>query len=120
MTVPNEDLRRLVDLVIAARESLAQPPTEPHVSDWRAAGALYRLHTAGVGVLYNDPDGLRLRGRLTPELIALARSVKSDLLALVSPRTEPEACAWLIRRARAALDIELTDAQAVRLIRATR
>lgn len=58
-----------------------------------AAAVLRSLHAAGVEVLFEQPDQIRLRGPLTPEVVELARRAKADLLALVRPHTDPHPCA---------------------------
>lgn len=57
-----------------------------------AAAVLHRLHDAGVEVVFEAPDQIRLRGPLTDELIRLARAAKPELLALVRPRVQVHAC----------------------------
>ena len=57
-----------------------------------AAAVLHRLHDAGVEVVYDAPDGIRLRGPLTDELVAAARAVKPELLELARPRPAVHAC----------------------------
>jgi len=57
-----------------------------------AVTALRRLHDAGIEVLYEAPDRIRLRGRITDDLVALARAAKPELLASVRPRVRVYAC----------------------------
>ena len=57
-----------------------------------AAAVLHRLHAAGVEVLYQEPDSIRLRGPVTDDLVELARSAKPELLAAVRPRIQVYAC----------------------------
>lgn len=47
---------------------------------------------AGVEVIYDPPDRIRLRGVLTDEMIEAARAAKADLLELVRPRPRVHAC----------------------------
>jgi hypothetical protein len=57
-----------------------------------AAAVLRRLHDAGVEVLFEQPDNIRLRGPLTAELVELARAAKPDLLALTRPTVQAVPC----------------------------
>jgi hypothetical protein len=58
-----------------------------------AAGVLEWLLGAGVEVIYDPPDRIRLRGVLTDEMIEAARAAKDELLELVRPRPRVHACA---------------------------
>lgn len=57
-----------------------------------AATVLRRLHDAGVEVVYEEPDNIRLRGPLTADLVELARDAKADLLMLVRPAVQAAPC----------------------------
>ena len=57
-----------------------------------AAAVLRRLHDAGVEVVYEEPDNIRLRGPLTADLVELARDAKPELLALVRPSVQAVPC----------------------------
>jgi hypothetical protein len=56
------------------------------------AAVLRQLHDAGVEVVFEAPDQIRLRGPLTPELVELARDAKPELLALAQYRVMVVPC----------------------------